>query len=79
MKSYKIKTQEFYWLDRVTCDACNKEIDVIDGDIKKSRIVPIKYEAGYGSILEDGLRYEVELCETCFLKLFSAIWHKEVY
>ena len=60
MKNYKQKLSRV--LDNVVCDICGK---VCTNDFYLPESATLEAFWGYGS-KHDGLRYEIDLCESCF-------------
>jgi len=55
--------------EAICCDRCEKIIDVED-IMEFQECVNIKWTGGFGSIMEDGATWEVDLCQYCVKDLF---------
>lgn len=53
------------------CDKCKKVSKINHEDFEYSEFFHYFWRAGYGTILEDGSDYEIDLCQHCFLKAFG--------
>jgi len=51
---------------KIKCDICGKEYSLLtDDNLEAQEFVYIEFEAGYGTIFEDGENYELHMCQHC--------------
>ncbi len=54
---------------KIKCDVCGKEYSLLDKDtddnLEAQEFTRIEFEAGYGTIFEDGEEYELHMCQHC--------------
>lgn len=54
-----------------TCDVCKTTYSYDKHFMEIQESFNYKWVAGYGSQLQDGTEYEINICQTCFLKHFG--------
>lgn len=59
-----------------TCDVCGKKHLRDDADFQAQEFVNLTWTAGFGSLLEDGSGYEINICQVCFHKAFGKFIRK---
>jgi len=69
MKIKDVRPQSY--VKQVRCDRCGREAE--DGESEFYEFTFIDYKAGYGSILGDGNRVRIDLCQHC-LKEMLGTW-----
>lgn len=67
MLHYVTKTEKIVYVHSITCSKC--KIVVSDSDYDFSERIEIEGQGGYNSIIGDGRKYRLDLCESCFLEL----------
>ena len=50
------------------CDVCNKEYR---DEFEIQEFIRIKTRGGYGSKIGDGVEWEIDICEQCFIDKFD--------
>lgn len=68
MKTYKEEVKKV--LDDVLCDCCGQSTNTID--LVGPSWAELNATWGYGCI-NDGIQYDIELCENCFLSIIDFI------
>jgi hypothetical protein len=63
MKKRALVPTEITEVVSITCDKCKKE--VTDDPMEAQEFISINIDCGYMSILGDGNRYSVDLCQHC--------------
>lgn len=63
MKMEAFRSQPY--TQKLICDRCGREAELDDQDCEFHEFTSIQYRAGYGSVLGDGNRVEVDLCQHC--------------
>jgi len=73
MRSYKIETQEVHIATGVSCDVCGKyfSYESIEEEMELQEMIHISDRGGYGSVVGDGVLWELDICQHCFHALFS--------
>jgi len=51
------------------CDRCGLRAEVRDVDFEFCEFISIRHLGGYGSVIGDGARVEIDLCQHCFKAL----------
>ena|SRR5665213_3001976 len=74
MKKYKQVQVEKRELVSVTCDKCKKEYDDI---MEMQEFLHYDNDAGYGSIMGDGNRLRLDLCQHCTHELLGSFIRTE--
>jgi hypothetical protein len=70
----KIKdTKPQAYIKAIRCDRCSREAD--EGDNEFNEFTSIDTHAGYGSILGDGNRVQVDLCQHCLKETLGPWLH----
>ena len=68
MKTYRKVERTVQEIYSIFCDKCEQEFrDTFDVQECKT----IKFSCGYGSVFEDGGRYELDLCQSCAKELLG--------
>lgn len=49
----------------IICDRCGRRAENGSDSFEFSEYVSIDHVCGYGSIIEDGSRFEIDLCQYC--------------
>lgn len=68
MKINDVRPQPY--VKQVRCDRCGREAE--DGESEFYEFTSIDYKAGYGSILGDGNRVRIDLCQHCLKETLGA-------
>ncbi len=68
MKNYKTVTVEEKQLVSITCDCCKKEYDDV---MEIQEFLHYTNDAGYGSVMGDGNRLRLDLCQHCTQRLLG--------
>lgn len=57
----------------ITCDNnCGRTADF--DSLEAQEFIQIRHTCGYGSVIGDGSKVSLDLCDTCFKELFSGIY-----
>lgn len=69
MRTYKPETVMV--VKEYTCDVCGTIYDSIKDAMEVQEFYSHIWVAGYGSLLEDGEEYSIDICQKCFLIVFG--------
>ena len=70
MREYKeIKSVEEVCTE-IICDVCKKSF-AVDDDYELQEFTCLDFEGGYASVFGDGVRYQIDICQRCLLKMLE--------
>jgi len=55
--------------DSIICDRCDRVAQKVSNNFEFEEYLSIDYIGGYGSIIGDGTRIQLELCQYCIKEL----------
>ena len=70
MRQYKIYEKEEKQIEKIICNMCKKEIEVVNG-IPREDVLTVEKRWGYFS-KKDNEVHRFELCEACYDKLVAS-------
>ena len=50
----------------IVCDCCGRSARNESGDFEFQEFLSINHDCGYGSIIGDGVKFQIDLCQHCF-------------
>ena len=70
MRQYKIYEKEEKQIEKIICNMCKKEIEVVNG-VPREDVLTVEKRWGYFS-KKDNEVHRFELCEACYDKLVAS-------
>jgi protein-arginine kinase activator protein McsA len=71
MKKFEKKMVNKSILTSMICNKCKKESS--DEWEMSEKFISISHTGGFNSVIDDGQKYDIDLCEHCFKEMFEDI------
>lgn len=76
MEITHIESQSVAVLDAVVCDVCGIRIASED-HVEYPEMIRVAGMGGYGSIIGDGVRWSLDVCQSCFVERLGPFIRRE--
>lgn len=53
----------------IICDRCGRSAQNVSQDFEFQEFLSIRHECGYGSIVGDGMSFQIDFCQYCLKEL----------